>query len=83
MYRPYLKAIWLLAKSFVDDIKTLFLDGVMVKIGLDDHTYHSTLVTFLANTAADHKVVGFKESAYFAHRVTRLLLKSCFSTEAT
>ena len=85
MYRSNLKAIWLLAvaklqdinkhgidaflKPFVDDLKTLFLDGVTVKIGLDDHTYHGALVAFLADTAAAHKVRGFKEfkSVSFAH----------------
>ena len=80
MYRSTLKAIFLVAvaqsqdisiygidvflKPFVED---LFLDGVTVDIGSQRCTYFGALLAFLADTAAAHKVGGFKESVSFAH----------------
>ena len=95
MYRSTLKAIFLVAvarsqdisiygidvflKPFVEDLKVLFLDGVTVDIGSRRCTYFGALLAFLADTAAAHKVGGFKESVSFAHRICR----SCMATRST
>ena len=95
MYRSTLKAIWLLAvaklqninkygidsflEPFVDDLKTLFLDGVVLQNGSDSRTYFGALLAFLADTAAAHKVGGFKESVSFANRICR----SCMATKSS
>lgn len=87
-FRSSLKAIFLLAvarsedidrygidtflKPFVEDLKSLYADGITVNATL----YRGALVSFLADTQAAHKVGGFKGSVSFAHRICR----SCMST---
>ena len=59
-------------KPFVEDLKTLYCDGVCIG-GID---YYGRLVAFLADTLAAHLLGGFKGSMSFAHRICR----SCMIT---
>lgn len=86
-YRSTLKAINLVAVAkhediiqygmdtflspFVEDLKTLFCDGVCVSIGGESHTFHGSLLAFLADNLAAHAVGGFKEGMAFALRICR------------
>ena len=60
-------------RPFVEDIKTLYCDGINVK----GYTYHGALLAFLADTKAAHLLGGFKESMSFAYRICR----SCMITK--
>ena len=87
MYRSSLKAIYLVAvarsqnidrygmdcflKPFVEDMKRLYIDGLTVTGGSNEHTYFGALIAFLADTAAAHKVGGFKGCVSFARRICR------------
>ena len=94
MYRSSLKAIFLLAvarsqdidrygidaflRPFVNELKSLYVDGISVRVGSTESRYHGALVAFLADTQAAHKVGGFKGSVSFAHRICR----TCMATRA-
>ena len=91
-FRSTLKAIYVLAigrnqdiskygldallAPFVDDLKTLYLDGITVDIGGKECTFHGGLLAFLADNLAAHLVGGFKGSFSFARRICR----SCMIT---
>lgn len=91
-YRSSLKAIFLLgiAKSqdikeygidaflepFVEDLKSLYLDGLTIDCLGQMRTVYGGLLAFLADTLAAHAVGGFKESMSFALRICR----SCMIT---
>ena len=91
-YRSLLKAINLAAvgkhqdirtygidtflSSFVDDLKTLYCDGINVNIGNESVTLRGGLLAFLADNLAAHMIGGFKESMSFAVRICR----SCMIT---
>lgn len=99
-YRSTLKTIQLLAigkyedivkygiddfmAPFVEDIKTLYCNGLTVSFGGVDHVFHGGLLAFLADNLASHLVGGFKRSMSFALRicrgcmVTRELSQKCF-----
>lgn len=100
-YRSTLKSIQLLAvgkyehivkygidyfmQPFVDDLKTLYSDGVTLSIGGTERVFYGGLLAFLADNLAAHLVGGFKQSMSFALRIcrgcmiTRDLSQSCFS----
>ena len=93
-YRSTLKAIHLVAVAksqditkygidsfmtpFIEDLKTLYCDGITVLINGMEHSIHGALLAFLADTLAAHAVGGFKGSMSFALRVCR----SCMITSA-
>lgn len=63
---------------FIEDLKTLYCDGITISISGKELTFHGTLLAFLADTLAAHAVGGFKGSMSFALRVCR----SCMITSA-
>ena len=99
-YRSTLKSIQLLAVGkhediveygiddfmapFVEDIKTLYCDGLTISVSGKDRVLHGGLLAFLADNLAAHSVGGFKESMSFALRIcrgcmiTRELSQECF-----
>ena len=67
-------------KPFVEDLKELYLNGLTVFEGQPgEKRYFGALTAFLADTAAAHKVGGFKGSVSFAKRICR----SCMATKQT
>ena len=66
-------------QPFVNDLKSLFVDGITVTTGSSEQTHYGALLAFLTDTAAAHKLAGFKESMSFAHRICR----SCMATRVT
>ena len=74
-----------LLSPFVEELKTLYCDGINVSIAGQERVLHGALLAFLADTLAAHSVGGFKESMGFALRIcrtcmiTRPLSQSCFS----
>ena len=56
---------------FVEDVKTLFCDGINVIINNEERIIHGSLIAFLADTLATHAVGGFKGSMSFALRICR------------
>jgi hypothetical protein len=72
-------------QPFVDDLKTLYSDGVTLSIGGTERVFYGALLAFLADNLAAHLVGGFKQSMSFALRtcrgcmITRDLSQSCFS----
>lgn len=72
-------------KPFVEDIKTLYCDGISVSIGGIRKTVRGGLLAFLADNLAAHFVGGFKQSMSFALRICRgclitsTLAQDCFS----
>ena len=99
-YRSSLKSIQLLAVGkqedivkygideflapFVEDVKTLYCNGLTVSVGGVDRVLHGGLLAFLADNLAAHLVGGFKQSMSFALRIcrgcmiTRELSQKCF-----
>ena len=73
---------------FVDDLKTLYCDGLETKVGDCTLTVHGALLAFLADNLAAHAVGGFKESMSFSLRICRSCMISpeesqrCFSEAA-
>ena len=69
---------------FVDDLKTLYLDGVMSCNGT---VFRGALLAFLGDNLASHLVGGFKESISFALRICQSCMitndqsANCFSEE--
>lgn len=61
---------------FVDDLNSLYLDGIQVDIDSQKYTFHGALIAFLADNLAAHSVGGFKESFSWAKRICR----NCMST---
>ena len=57
-------------------MKTLYCDGVQVRIGSDLHTIYGGSLAFLADNLAAHVVGGFKESMSFGLRIC----KTCMTT---
>ena len=57
-----------LLTPFVDDLKTLYCDGIEVKVGSSKITFFGALLAFLADNLG---VGGFKESMSFALRICR------------
>ena len=86
-YRSTLKAIQLLAVGkhedivkygiddfmapFVEDIKTLYCNGLTISVGGVDRVLHGGLLAFLADNLAADLVGGFKQSMSFALRICR------------
>ena len=93
-YRSTLKAINLVAVArhadvvkygldifltpFVQDLKTLYCDGITVTVGSDIRTFHGGLLAFLADNLAAHAIGGFKEGVGFALRLCR----TCMATQS-
>lgn len=99
-YRSTLKSIQLLAVGkyedivkygindfmapFVEDIKTLYCNGLTVSVAGVDRVLHGGLLAFVADNLAAHLVGGFKQSMSFALRIcrgcmiTRELSQKCF-----
>lgn len=63
---------------FIEDLKTLYVDGITVLIGGKERTFYGALLAILADTQAAHAVGGFKGSMSFALRICR----SCMITSA-
>ena len=61
---------------FVEDLKTLYCDGISVTILGEQRTFYGALLAFLADTLAAHFVGGFQQSMSFTLRVCR----SCLAT---
>ena len=61
---------------FVDDLNTLYLDGISVVVDFQRYVFHGALIAFLADNLAAHSVGGFKESFSWAKRICR----SCMAT---
>lgn len=90
MYRSTLKTIFLLAvgktndiKSygidafltpFVEDLKSLYLDGLCVTVCGQERTFYGALLAILADNLAAHSIGGFKQSSSFALRICRTCL---------
>lgn len=47
---------------FVDDLKTLYLDGIDVQVEGEVKTFHGALLAFLGDNLASHCIGGFKQS---------------------
>lgn len=92
-YRSTLKAINLIAVTrhediveygmdvflmpFVQDLKSLYCDGVNILVGSTTQTFYGGLLAFLADNLAAHAVGGFKEGVGFALRICR----TCMATK--
>lgn len=90
MYRSTLKSIFLLAvgktsdikaygldtflKPFVEDLKSLYLDGLCVRVCGQEKTFYGSLLAVLADNLAAHSIGGFKQSSSFALRICRTCL---------
>ena len=61
---------------FVDDLNTLYLDGISVVVDSQRYVFHGALIAFLADNLAAHSVGGFKQSFSWAKRICR----SCMAT---
>lgn len=74
---------------FVDDLKTLYCDGIKINIGGIEHKFYGGLLAFLADNLAAHALGGFKESMSFSLRICRSCMvtgpqsQSCFLEEDT
>lgn len=56
---------------FVDDLKSLYCNGITVSVGSEARTFFGGLLVFLADNLAAHAVAGFKESMSFSLRICR------------
>ena len=68
-----------LLTPFVEELKTLYLEGVSISVNANKKTLHGALLAFLADNLAAHLVGGFKGSMSFALRICR----SCMVTPET
>ena len=99
-YRSSLKAIFLVGiaktqdiktygidaflKPFVEDLKSLYLDGITVDYqGGQTYTMYGGLLAFLADTLAAHALGGFKESMSFALRMSIMYDHNCLMISCT
>ena len=68
---------------FVEDLKTLYCDGIVASVGGELRTFRGALLAFLADTLAAHAVGGFKGSVFcsahmsYVHDYIRTI-KECF-----
>ena len=58
-------------QPFVDDLKVLACDGVVINSPAGEERQYGALVAFLADNLASHGVGGFKESMSFARHFCR------------
>lgn len=95
MYRSGLKAIFLLIvakspvikvngldsilKPFLNDLKTLYEDGITIQFDGKSEVWRGALLAFLADNLAAHELGGFKESFSFSRHFCRSCLtdKEC------
>lgn len=61
---------------FVEDLKTLYCDGITIGINENQQTLYGVLLAFLADNLAAHALGDFKQSMSFALRICR----SCMAT---
>lgn len=61
---------------FIEDMKKLYCNGILVSLGGKERTFYGALLAFLADTLAAHAVGGFKGSVSFSLRICR----SCMIT---
>ena len=67
---------------FVDDLNTLYIDGVSVDIDSQHYIlFQGVLIAFLADNLAAHSVGGFKESFSRAKRICRSCMATVSSTQ--
>lgn len=59
---------------FIEDLKVLYCNGVIVNVHGEQYTFHGALLAFLADNLAAHLVGGFKQSMSFALRVCRMCM---------
>lgn len=64
--------------SVVDDLKTLYCDGIEALIGGEPYTIYGGLI---ADNLAAHAVGGFKESMGFALRICRTCMTTAWETQ--
>lgn len=62
-------------KPFVDDLNTLYKDGIEVTFNNKTEVWKGALLAFLADNLASHELGGFKESFSFARRICRSCLR--------
>lgn len=90
LFRSALKSIFLVAvaksstikingidsilKPFLDDLKILHDDGIVVEFDGKRETWRGDLLAFLADNLAAHELGGFKESFSFARKFCRSCL---------
>ena len=63
---------------FVEDLKTLYLDGIAITLDTETKLFYGALLAFLEDNLGAHLVGGFKEGVSFALRICR----SCMITSA-
>ena len=74
---------------FVDDLKTLFCDGITITGANNEKIFYGGLLAFLADNLAAHALGGFKQSMSFALRICRTCMvtstesQSCYLEEQT
>ena len=73
---------------FVNNIKSLYCDGIEINRGKHTQRVHGGLLAFLADNLAAHAVGGFKESMSFSLRICRSCMitteesQVCFSEQS-
>lgn len=67
---------------FVNDLTTLYVNGITVQIDAHSYTFHAALLAFLADNLAAHAVAGFKESFSFAKRICRTCMATVSSIQS-
>ena len=65
-------------QPFVDDLKTLYLDGIPISVNNEAHTFYGALLAFLGDNLAAHYIGGFKQNFSTSLRICR----SCMVTPA-
>ena len=61
-------------RPFVEDLKQLYSNGILLTNDGETKVFHGGLIAFLADTLAAHQIGGFKCSMSFALRVCRSCL---------
>lgn len=56
---------------FVEDLKELYCDGIVVSLNGENRIFYGGLLVFLADTLAAQELEGFKGSMSFALRICR------------
>ena len=58
-------------QPFVDDLKTLYLDGIPISVNNEVHTFYGALLAFLGDNLAAHYIGGFKQNFSTSLRICR------------
>ena len=70
-------------KPFIEDLKVLANDGIVVTVGGEDRTFRGGLLVFLADNLASHALGGFKENFSFSMRICRtcMITSNCYKCQ--